>query len=676
VTISRRPAGGRLHPRGAVRAALSPMPDDIFRRLARGAAAFDLGDEQLYLAEELLSMYPFVSDGAAQRTAFALMVLAVLAAERQGSTCLPIDDISSGGSPLRALLKDIASVAGVDISATQLVKTIRYISEGHLGTMFGMGAARAPLVVDLGGLYTERARWLEHRVASGLRRRFATSSTAVSAQALRTVADVLARPSGMTLSAEQAAAVQRACEGGLTMITGGPGTGKTAIATAIVRAFAALDPRPIVLAAPTGKAAQRLGEVIGNAIAHVSSPNDAENALIAQPLSASTLHRLFGVGSGKYGAAVTAPLTPSVLIVDESSMIDLEMMATLLEGLSPDSALVLLGDSHQLPAVNAGQILADLSALALNVQSPHSRRVVTLTHSFRMDARDPDGAAVLAAAQAVDEGEIRKLVDGKARLASLRANAAALTMRGVEWVETAGQDSRLTPVLAAAWRRMLVRGEDQNLVLQSMHWMDGQLAQADAVHLDQIFDARAACKILTVTKGQSTGAEMINQRCHEFASSVWRVGASGWSSRFLHGEPVMMIANDYSRGLWNGDQGIVAKIALSDAESAEPAEVPLRAWFKVKQQWTPFALETLADRLQPAWAMTVHKSQGSEMTCAVIVLPVTDSPLMTKELIYTAITRAKKSAILVGPKSSILSAKRGVLRYSKLIERIVAEDPT
>jgi exodeoxyribonuclease V alpha subunit len=663
----------RLHPKGAVRVALAAhhnANDDIFRRLGTSAAVCDLGEQELYLAEELISMYPFVGEGVAQRTALAMLILAIVVSERQGSTCIPLESLDR-------VMKEFVATTGLDLPTRDLNRALQHITRGHLGSMFGHGDDRQPLIVDRNALYTERARWLEVRVATALRARLLAKVTAAREAAVDSaMQDIMSRSIEHQLSQQQLDAVRAAATGSLTIITGGPGTGKTAVAATVVRVLAQLDSRPLALAAPTGKAAQRLGEVIATGLRQIQSPNQTELALLQQPPQATTLHRLLSFRAGQQREATRSVLPIGALIVDESSMIDLELMAAVLDALAADSTLVLLGDSHQLPAVNAGQIMADVSALAFGSDAQLARRVATLTHSYRMDVRDPDGAAVLQAANAIDAGDIKAVLDSKQAMSHLRKSPAAIEFRGVEFIDTAGSDSRLTPVLTTAWQRMLLPNESEAAAVPELQLVDGRLGTAQSALLDAVFAARTQTRILAVTRGQSTGSDLINQQCHEFASTRWRTNNHA-ASTWLPGEPVMVVINDHQRGLWNGDQGVLAPLIV-DGTSV------LRAWFRVggprwnqdaniwdRGQWTPFAIESLRDRLQLCWAMTVHKSQGSEMDCAVIIMPHRDTPLLTRELLYTAVTRARKSAVLVGQKSVLLASKRGVARHSRLIDRIV-----
>src|SRR3569623_2133902 len=222
----------------------------------------------------------------------------------------------------------------------ELGKTVKRIlamtAEPGFGSVIGRAADRCPLGVEAGCLYTERSRQFEKRVAETLAAR------------VRTTAPVSV-PGAPGLSVEQNAAVRLAVSGALTVVTGGPGTGKTLVAAAIVRAFTQLGIGPIALAAQTGKAANRLTEVMVQQLG--AEP---------PPPAGQTLHRLLGYRGDGFAHHAQSPLPVGAVIVDEASMIDLELMDALLDALPASVPLVLIGDAHQLPAIAAGQILADL----------------------------------------------------------------------------------------------------------------------------------------------------------------------------------------------------------------------------------------------------------------------------------------------------------------------------
>ncbi|MBS1123037.1 MAG: Exodeoxyribonuclease alpha chain, partial [Deltaproteobacteria bacterium] len=520
---------------------------------------------------------------------------------------------------------------------------------------------RLPLVVDLGCLYTERSRWLEHRVATRIAERLRGAALPdVSA----VIADLVARPAARALSDEQAGAVALALAGKLSVVTGGPGTGKTVVAAAIVRGFARLGITSVALAAQTGKAAHRLTEVIAEQLAAIADPSDADRALSAALPQAQTLHRLLGYRGGRFAHHAQSPLPVGAVIVDEASMIDLELIDALLDALPAGSPLILIGDAHQLPAIDAGQILADL-ADDTGVATP---RVAVLAKSFRMDTSDVDGRAVYLAARAIHEGEAQRLVDRKQPLASPKT-PNQLGFRGVEWVDTelgtrAGSPHDTSLAVADAfWHhfegpRALRTGE------RVFRFDGGVIDPGQRDELEGLWRLLARARVLTVTRALATGSLAINAHLHELALD--RLSVTG-SPDFVPGEPVMVTANDYQRGLFNGDQGIVVRADEGLGRHH------YRAVFRSQGELRPFAIEALRDRLELAWALTIHKSQGSELDAIALLLPHEDLPLVTRELLYTGVTRARTGVVIAGSKQILVGGgKRRALRHSGLGTRLRA----
>ncbi|HUS30178.1 MAG TPA: exodeoxyribonuclease V subunit alpha [Kofleriaceae bacterium] len=671
-----------LHPRGSLRAKFAHVGDHdgIFRKLGVGARRCDLGDEGLYLAEEIVAADRWL--GGSDPEALGILVLALMIAQRQGSSRLPLDDSRarspSGAMPaespaptkarLRTLVTEIMRVAGLELDTNRILKRIKDLTSApSFNSVIGTGDARLPLIVDDGCLYTERSRYLELRVAKRLAARLAAPRSLPKADM---IADLVARPGKGTLSAEQLRAVELALSGSLAVVTGGPGTGKTLVAAAIVRGFARLGVPPIqiALAAQTGKAANRLTEMIGMQLAAVASPADADRALVTSPPAAQTLHRLLGYRGDGFAHHAQSPLPVGALIVDEASMVDLELMDALLDALPASVPLILIGDAHQLPAIDAGQILADLA----EPDGVGAGCVATLEHSFRMDAADPRGRAVLEAARAVRAGEAQRLTE-KNGLAALRT-PGTLKWSGAEWVDTtasaagASKSKSIEPVhaVAAALWHHFDGPLAQRLASETVfRFSDGRVDPAQQHELDDLWTRLGRARLLTVTRGMPTGSLALNAFVHQLA--LERMTVTG-RPEFVPGEPVMITANDYQRGLYNGDQGMI--IRADEGSGAHR----YRAVFRVQGQLVPFAIEALRDRLELAWALTVHKSQGSELDALALVLPEDEHlPLLTRELLYTGITRARTSAVLCGSRAAIVAAgKRGALRHSGLATRLRA----
>ncbi|MCX5745076.1 MAG: AAA family ATPase [Proteobacteria bacterium] len=624
MTPKLRPSN-RLHPRGALRARFQPPLDDVFRRLGVGAKKLDLGDEGLYLAEELVAADRWLGGGDSE--VLGVLVLALMIAQSQGSTRLPLDPRGE----LRTLVIDIARVAGMDLDLPRTLRAITALtSSPRFNSVIGVGDARLPLIVDDHALYTERSRWLEVRVAARLAARLA---------APRVDVDVAIDPS---LSPEQARAVRIALGGKVAVVTGGPGTGKTVVAAAIIRGFLQLGVAHVALAAQTGKAANRLTEVIAAQL----GPG------VAAPPVAQTLHRLLDARGHNFGHHAQAPLPVGAVIVDEASMIDLELMDALLDAMPASAPLVLVGDRHQLPAIDAGQILADL----VDLDPTSGRSVAVLAHSYRMDAGNPRGAAILAAAAAVNTGAMPRLF-GTGALATPRT-IPKLAFAGVEWVDTTARDA-VTGVADAMWHHF---GGPRAIALAEhvVRFVDGRCLDDD--RLEELWKLLGRARLLAVTRGLPTGSVALNAHLH--GRAIARVSVTKHPD-FVPGEPVMVTRNDHQRGLFNGDQGVIVR-----ADEGLGAH-HYRAVFKIGGRFAVFSIEALRDRLELAWAITVHKSQGSEMDAVALILPHDDLPLVTRELIYTGMTRARESVVLAGPRTILVAGgKRGVHRYSGLAARI------
>ena len=644
-----------LHPRGTLRARFSDTrvaAADIFRRLGVGARRCDLGDEGLYLAEELVQADAWI--GGTDPEALAVLVLALMLAQRQGSTRLPLDP----RGPLRALVADIGRVAGYPIDVARTLKTIGALTGApRFNSVIGVGDARLPLIVDGGYLYTERTRWLEIRVA----RQLAARMTAAVGAPDAVLADLFARPGAVRLSAEQQAAVTRALGARLAVVTGGPGTGKTLVAASIVRGLARLGCGPIALAAQTGKAANRLTTVIAEQLAAIADPSDVDRALALAPPAAQTLHRLLGARGGHFAHHAQSPLPVGALIIDEASMVDLQMMDAVLDALPAGAPLILIGDAHQLPAIDAGQILADLAQPG----AATSGRVAVLEHSHRMER----GRAILDAAAAVRGGHADRLTEKRAPLATART-PGTLTWQGVEWVDTAAAARPHEATLAvttALWHHF--EGPRAHaLADQVFRFHDGHVEPADRAALEHLWHLLGRARALTVTRAQEAGSIAINAHLHALA--LERMTMAGRPD-FVPGEPVMITANDYQRGLFNGDQGIIVR--ADEGLGGHRFRAVFRISGAAGGELVPFAIEALRDRLELAWALTVHKAQGSELDAVAVLLPHDDIPLLTRELLYTGITRARTGVVIAGARPILTAAgKRGALRESGLPERLAA----
>jgi exodeoxyribonuclease V alpha subunit len=635
-----------LDPRGAVRVGLASRAPvagsrDVFRQLGAGAARCDLGDEGLYLAEEIAAgAFGYGDD---DRAALACLVLAAQIASRLGATRLPLER----KGPLRDLVRDIVRVAKLDgeLDADELVKRMlaRAKDTQALGAVLGTASHGLPLVVDDNCLYSRRAYALEAEVAALVAARLGS--------AVDVNVDVHVQVHADDLSDEQGAAVTTALAHPLAVISGGPGTGKTRVAGAIVAALAAHGAR-VALAAPTGKAAHRLAASVARRLA----------APVALP--GQTLHRLLGLRPDAPDAGHDAydPLPHDAVIVDEASMLDLALAARLLRAMRPGARLVLLGDARQLPSVDAGQVLADLVQIADGSRAPWCAR---LTRSFRA-ADDADGRAVLAAAQAIDQGQPQRLDRGADRVAVTRSPDKTPEHRGVELIDPSSSAAGAPHVRASLLDDWFARAlPDEILALARRDFVreGGAWRDGDAALLGRLLAHHDARRILCATRGQPAGADAANAHLHE------RLLAKTTATRepeFLPGEPVILTANDHERGFYNGDTGVIARVAEDGAQR-------YRVILRRGDELIAVPIDAVRGALEPAWALTVHKSQGSEYDEVLILLPDEPLPIATRELVYTALTRARRAAAIVGPRDVLhAAALRSAPRHSGLAARVAA----
>ncbi len=592
-----------------------PFPLALAIRLERT----ELGAASLSLAWELARL----SGERAEASSALLVLLLVLDASRLGSTALDLRDRARTLSRAEALSFDPDELALLGRGLE------RALSGTLLSALIGGRDERRPLVRTGDQLALARHVALEERLAAMLGRRARAEAPLAAPRRGAAPAPLASAHGPVSLTDEQLAAVRAAILGRQVVIAGGPGTGKTSIVAAIVRALAgdttaAVSPASVALAAPTGKAADRLYASLSRTLAHERL--EGGRALLDALAPATTLHRLLGYRAHDDTFTFHAgnPLPHRLVVIDEASMLDLALAERLVSALALDARLVLLGDPDQLPSVDAGAVLSDLvledRACAEAGDAPLVP-VARLTRSHRMDASDVSGAHILAVAARIRAGE----VGATERMSDPRAAAAHAS--GVALYSPDEVDLRsflrayfervASPILAEAAERVDLGDE------------------ADRARVLRLFTALGRSRLLTVTRGSArpTGAEAINM---VFARELHGVGAA---KAFSPGEPLLATSNDYDRELMNGDQGLVVSLA-----SGELAGVFLRAGRIVAHP-----LESIRGTVERAYATTVHKAQGSEHDHVTLLLPDEDMPLVLgRELVYTAITRARTSALIVG----------------------------
>jgi exodeoxyribonuclease V alpha subunit len=608
-----------------------------------------------------------------EQQAVILLVLAVLVQLRQGSTRIRLRGQEGRAIRLELasrLLKDTEPKPGtIGIEPAQAVELVETLIDTHkLEAIVGGPDEFKPLIISGDHLYMQKMLYLENRFVATLRHRLeAEIETYDDGIIERALCDVLDRPGSrngqaLTLTHEQTSAVRAAMRHPMTIISGGPGTGKTTIVLSILRMLLRLGVRceEIALAAPTGKAANRMGEAIkaGPRAIALPAPEDLDLVNLGEP---RTLHRLLGYSqrTGRFAHHENNRLVERVVIVDEGSMIDLALMERLVRSLPDGSRLILLGDAHQLPSVEAGDVLRDL--LAVSEASAGASRApigMQLEESHRMRPDDENGKNILDVARAFDQGESHPAITDRESIKKIK-------FRGVEFV-AAREGTIILDEFLDRWHRDLIRSKpDVNeLVLRDFSAVEGEFSEDDEKVLEHCFRHWEQFRILCVTRvAQTTGADRINAALHQHLIDDLGL-ASNRDHELTLGEPVMMQVNDYSRGIFNGDQGLVLSVSLRGRP--EPMAV-----FRRGPGFAAFHVDSLRSVLVHSYAMTVHKAQGSEFDTLGFILPERDLPINTREIIYTALTRSRQGVVIVGTRDVLEAGiRRKISRDSGIVDKL------
>lgn len=498
----------------------------------------------------------------------------------------------------------------------------------------GRAGAFRPLILEGARLYLQRYWVYEHTLARAIRERCRAPAMAVSAETLSAAtARIFSDDDGGQRRAAQVAATRR-----FSVISGGPGTGKTYTVARIIQLLHHLQPDrslTIHLAAPTGKAAARLQGSVQDLLAAAGGLGTDDTLRLHE---ARTLHRLLGFmpARGQYRHHAGNPLPSDAVIVDEASMIDLALMVRLMAALAPHTRLVLVGDKDQLASVEAGAVLGDI-CYGIDAQENSSRSTAAghdATDHGREDAHaDGDMSAPLAEHIVVLDRTYRFAAGGGIAALSRAINAGRADVVRALLTDGHHDGIRLTPL--ADWKSLAA-------VLEATV-LDGFAPLFEARTPGMALAGLNRFKILCAVRQGRYGVEALNAYVIGVLRTHGRIPpAANGRSPWYPGRPVMVTRNDYYQGLFNGDAGL----AMHDPEGGPDA---LRVVFaEGREAFRALAPHQLPDH-ETVYAMTVHKSQGSEFDHVVLVLPDQDSPLLTRELIYTAVTRARKSLHILAP---------------------------
>ena len=545
-------------------------------------------------------------------------------APRLGHVCLELSSVAESVAP--------DEDAPVSLDSLEWPEVEAWLAALRGSSLVGEDA---PLHLEEGRLYLNRSWRSEQLVIRSLLERLTAAVPVVDEPALSHVLDAMAeqaRREGFEVNQQQRQAVEGAVRRRLSVLAGGPGTGKTttiknvlAALRAQATALGAEEPQ-IALVAPTGKAAQRVTESVGD-----------------DDLKATTIHKLLRREPGnatRFRHNARNPLPHDVVIVDETSMVSLDLMAKLLDAVRADARLVLVGDPDQLVSVESGAVLGDIVGPArvdAAAGGPMADAIVVLRHVYR----HAGGIAELA--RTIQVGTPADV------LAVLEAGHEDVTWLRVDIGAGAGREAALAPV------RDVVVDVGRRLV--------------EAATAGDSEDALASLDELRLLCAHRRGSYGVEQ---------WVAQAEKWlalsledfdpSQPWYAGRPVLVTQNDYQLGVLNGDTGA----AVVDVDGDGRLQVAFRQSDGTTRWIPPSRLENV----QTVHAMTIHKSQGSQFDTVVALLPDPTSKILTRELFYTAVTRAKKRLIVAATSETITAAvQRRVVRSSGLRDALWGAAP-
>lgn len=579
----------------------------------------------------------------------ALMLAAALVSRDagEGHVCLPLSQLRpesffAGRHPELAQTLWHAAGAPEDWQSLLLAQTA--VSNGQQAT---------PLVVYRQRLYLHRMWQSEGEVAQFIQRQHFSQSLEESR-----VRQTLDRYFGHQPDDWQKIAAAVALTRQVAVISGGPGTGKTTTVAKLLASLIELSPTPprIELTAPTGKAAARLTESLGNTLQQLHL---ADDILKSFPLEATTLHRLLGAQPGSQRMRYHAgnPLHLDVLVVDEASMVDLPMLANLIAALPVQARVVFLGDRDQLASVEAGAVLGDICRCAEEGYSPQRATELTRLTGCEVDGHEDASAPEVRDTICLLRRSYRFAATSGIGQLALAVNAGAV--KTSEQVLNSGfSDLR---------HRSLSSSDDYQQLLNdcAVGYRDYLKLLADGAPPGEVLAAFGRFQLLCALREGPFGVAGLNDRIEQTLRQMGLIRRNiTLNGKWYVGRPVMIARNDRALGLFNGDIGI----AMPDEEQQ------LKVWFPLPDGSIKAVQPSRLPPHDTAFAMTVHKSQGSEFDHTLLVLPNKMMPVLTRELVYTAITRAKRQLTLYVENAVFISAVRmRTQRRSGLVERLHKE---
>lgn len=557
-----------------------------------------------------LNQAPFTEQSQVPEATSYLQQL--IEASLQGDSCI---DISS---------EQIAALGQLAISADQATSKV------------------APCVYDEQGLALYRYWHLEQRLAEQICR---LKQQLIQPVSCDDYLDLLTDP-------HQQAALKMVARQGLSIITGGPGTGKTYTLARIIAVLSQAIPHiRVAMAAPTGKAAQRMQEALQNSF---NDPKLLESGLVSEELrnqGTQTIHRLLGMGHSQTPRFnQKQPLPYDVIVVDEASMLDLNLATLLFEAVPESCRIILLGDANQLASVDVGAVLADLQ----QIQALADNRVQLQTSRRFAEGALIGQVAKFIQAQSYQQDHVKVLQRFEVDIVQVSELKPILLQRDMPDVIQLEYLPEGNHAEVEIYYQKLMLGF-QGYVKSLKNYLKEERSIEQVQNVVKAFDDY---RILTAVRHGSFGLQQLNQYAQRWLQQQLSiVTLGGW----YVGRPVMMTYNDYQLGISNGD------IGLCFEHRTQPQQ--FEVYFPSLNKWV--AANRLPKSIQSAFALTIHKSQGSEFTHTAVVLDQTAKNLLSQELIYTAITRAKKVVSLLVHQEALLQAFTvRTTRKSGLVQKV------
>jgi exodeoxyribonuclease V alpha subunit len=619
----------------------------ILRQLAQ---AGDISYLSYYFAEFIAEQ-----DGSTMDDLLALTAALVSENNQQGDVCVTLDAYEN-----QPLFKASQSPGQ---SVQSGVTTLSWRERLLASSCVGCAGDLAPLILEGDRLYLNRFWFYETQVANAILSRLGmpiTIDKPLFATSLKKLFPAEQDPT-TNRSSDQLSAVALAASHRFSVISGGPGTGKTTTVVKLLSFLLSQQPdMRIRLAAPTGKAAARLVESIRARIFDSQIPESIQHLI---PHEATTIHRLLRYGNQRFRYCKNNPLALDCIVVDEASMIDLTLMYHLLDALPEHARIILLGDRDQLASVAAGNVLGDITGHGIDLN--YSRSQTEFLKSVNCHIGVEADEVSTKPSTTADIGDTIALLKHSYRFRATSGIGRFSTLvnqgLGQDAIELLAADSK-----ELCWHRDC----DEALAMPTLELiLDSYQPVVTGSSVIDAMSAFDSVRVLCALRSGPFGIKEINRLiARRMQARGWISGESfdAGESQHFHGQPILITQNDYELGLFNGDTGLVWR---------EPSG-KLSAYFRASDdELLKLPLQSLPEHL-PAWAMTVHKSQGSEFDRVFLILPTNDSSnTLTRELLYTGATRARQHLYLHATASAIMSGcQKLTQRHSGLAQRLGWDD--